>query len=480
MTLRPADLLGLAEGFPDPLLHVAALRYLLCVLALGWAAVVWRGRRAWWTAAGMAWVVVAVGFWVLSFGRAYGVLEDREITLRAARIAVVAEAGGQEGVLSGEALEATAWTELAARGVPRRALQMLPTFLPLLTLPLLGLLVHVLWRRREAAALAAVTWLAFATGELETVRGLGLAGGLWSRPELAVALPFLVALGLLLARLRAAERLWPLLAAGLAALAAAVPSSPTRPGTAETLLVLTLDQGPWLFLGVYGLLRRGDPAARSLAGAGLLLLLAQTVFASVDAFAGQALYRLGLLLGAVPVVADLCARAGAWLAERTRHGSEPAAMGAAALVALLVPGSFLAWWDPTRIDGVAGASVPGLTHAVYDVTTWIRDHTPATAVVLASEDYAPTVAVLSGRRLLRAPTLSEPADEWRRIRAQAAVLEGRDPQKYVARYGVTYVLIAPSEFAQHGLAKPEDLDRLAQLRLRYRHAEGFRVYEIVR
>jgi hypothetical protein len=155
-------------------------------------------------------------------------------------------------------------------------------------------------------------------------------------------------------------------------------------------------------------------------------------------------------------------------------------MGAAALVALLVPGSFLAWWDPTRIDGVAGASVPGLTHAVYDVTTWIRDHTPATAVVLASEDYAPTVAVLSGRRLLRAPTLSEPADEWRRIRAQAAVLEGRDPQKYVARYGVTYVLIAPSEFAQHGLAKPEDLDRLAQLRLRYRHAEGFRVYEIVR
>lgn len=66
MTLRPADLLGLPDGFPDPLVHLVAFRYLLFALSLGWAFVVLRARRAWWTAAGAAWVVAAVGFWVLS------------------------------------------------------------------------------------------------------------------------------------------------------------------------------------------------------------------------------------------------------------------------------------------------------------------------------------------------------------------------------------------------------------------------------
>jgi hypothetical protein len=145
-----------------------------------------------------------------------------------------------------------------------------------------------------------------------------------------------------------------------------------------------------------------------------------------------------------------------------------------------VPGSFLAWWDPTKMDGLAGASVPAFAHAVYEVTDWLRTETPRDAVVLASEDYAPTVAVLAGRRLLRAPTLSQPLDEWRRIRAQAAVMEGRDPGKYVARYGVRYVLVAPSEFAEHGLLRPEDAEALKSLRLRYSHPEGYRVYEIVR
>jgi hypothetical protein len=148
-------------------------------------------------------------------------------------------------------------------------------------------------------------------------------------------------------------------------------------------------------------------------------------------------------------------------------------------VALLVPGSFLAWWDPTKADPVAGASVPTLARALYEVTDWIRGETPPDAVVLASEDYAPAVASLAGRRVLRAPTLLAPPDEWRRIRAQAALLEGRDPQKHVARYGVTFVLIAPSEFAEHGLTSPDDLRAHDRLRLRYRHAEGYQVYEVV-
>jgi hypothetical protein len=479
MTLRPGALLGLPEGVPDPVAHLAVFRYVICGLALAWAAVVWKARRPWWTAAGTAWVVAAVGFWTLSLGRPYGLLEDREITVRSARIAVVGYAGGQEGVLSGEDLPASPWTALAARGVPPRFLQMLPTFLPLLALPLLGPIVHVLWGRRPIAAHAALLWLSFATGELEALRDVGLAGGLWSRPEVALALPVLVAAVLGLSRPRLGGRAWPLIAAAAAAVAMACPVGPPRLAFPSALMLLTLDQGPWLYLGAYGLVRRGDPASRALAAAGALLVLAHAACGQVDALAAHALYRLGLLLGAAPVVADLCERAGRWMASR-RLGLEPSAAGTAALVALLVPGSFLAWWDPTRIDPIAGASVPTLAGPLYEVTDWIRNETPPPAVVLASEDYAPAVAALAGRRVLRAPTLSQPSDEWRRLRAQAAVLEGRDPRKHVARYGVTYVLIAPSEFAEHGLTTPGDLAALDHFGLRYQHPEGYRVYEIVR
>ena len=479
MTLRPGALLGLPEAALDPLIHLAAFRYAICGLALAWALVILRARRRWWTAAGMAWVVAAVGFWTLSFGRPYGLLEDRDITMHAARIAVVAEAGGSEDVVAGESLPASPWTALAARGASPRLLQLLPTFLPLLTLPLLGLVAHLLWGRRDVAAVAAVLWLVFATGELETLRGVGLAAGLWRRPESALVLPVLVAAALGLARLRVVGRMWPVLAAVVAAGAAALPVLPPRLGFADTLLLITFDQSAWLFLGGYGLARRGDPAARALTVAGLGLLIAHAASAPVDAVVAHALYRLGLLLGAAPIVAELCARAGEWLASRWQR-FEPSSAGVAALVALLVPGSFLAWWDPTKTDPVAGASVPALAGALYEVTDWIRHETPPAAVVLASEDYAPAVAALAGRRVLRAPTLLEPPDEWRRLRAQAAVLEGRDPQKHVARYGVTFVLIAPGEFAQHGLTTPEDLDARAHLRLRHKHPEGYRVYEIAR
>ena len=178
---------------------------------------------------------------------------------------------------------------------------------------------------------------------------MGLAGGLWARPELALVLPVLAAAALWLGRHGLAGRAWPLIAAGLATAAAALPVLPPRLTLPDTLLLLTLDQGVWLFLGFHGLVRRGDPAARALTAAGAILLAAHASSAPVDALTGHALYRLGLLLGAAPVVADLCERAGRWMSSRVRT-LDPSSAGAAALVALLVPGSFLAWWDPTKTD----------------------------------------------------------------------------------------------------------------------------------
>ena len=120
-----------------------------------------------------------------------------------------------------------------------------------------------------------------------------------------------------------------------------------------------------------------------------------------------------------------------------------------------------------------------LSGETVEVMSWIDRETPKDAVVLASPDYAPTVAVMAGRRVLRAPSLSQPVDEWRRLRAESAVLEGRDPRKYVARYGVTFVLVAPNEFGEYGLTGETPLDAHGYFRLRYHHPEGYRVYQLV-
>lgn len=475
MTGRPGDLFGLPPGVPDPLLHVALFRYVLCALALGWALVVWRARRPWWTAAGSVFVLAAFGFWIAALGRPYGVLDEPRATLRAAQIAVVSHAGGAEGVLAGDADPDTVWTRLARRGVSEAVLQQAPTFLPLAPLLLVPLAVHLLWRPRASAAWGALLVLAFATGEPDALRGVGLVPAAWSHPEAAAVLPLIAAALLAIGRAAVARRAWPLLAV-LGALAAAALPATGRPVGGASVLLLTLDQGPWLLLGGYGLWRHGDPAARALAAAGAGHVL-WSALVPADPFAGHALYRLGLLLGAAPVAAHLAERAGAVIARRLP--GEPASLGAAALVLALVPASFLAWWDPTRLDGAAHASLTPWSRPVVEVMRWIDLETPREAVVLASPDYAPSVAVLAGRRLLRAPTLAQPLDEWRRLRAEAAVLEGRDPQKYVARYGVSFVLVAPTEFGEYGLGRPEDLDAHAHFRLRYRHPEGYRVYQLV-
>ena len=127
-------------------------------------------------------------------------LEDGPATLRAAQIAVITHAGGAEGVLAGDADPDTVWTRLAHRGVPEALLQQAPTFLPLGALLLIPAAIHALWRPRALAAWGALLVLAFATGELDAVRGVGLAVAAWRHPEAAAALPFLVAAVLALGR----------------------------------------------------------------------------------------------------------------------------------------------------------------------------------------------------------------------------------------------------------------------------------------
>jgi hypothetical protein len=58
---------------------------------------------------------------------------------------------------------------------------------------------------------------------------------------------------------------------------------------------------------------------------------------------------------------------------------------------------------------------------------------------------------------------------------ERAVLEGRAVPALVQRYGLRYVVVAPGDFRDLGLERPEDLDARG-LRLVRQGAGGLRVY----
>ena len=479
MILRPGALLGLPEGVPDAVFHVIALRWTLLLLALVWAAAAARGRNRAVVGAGLLFATVATGFWVLALGRPYGLFVDPAATRAAAEASVVSSSGsGAETFLAGETAPRTPPVMLAAWGVPPGLLILGPTLLPPLFLAAVALLVYAAHPDRDQAPLAASLWLAFSTGDLETVRGWGIVPGLWSHPWSALA-----ALGLALLALvpmRFAWRGGAVAAAGFLLLRASVAGQPKAPiGLAESCLLLTLDQAVWLPLAAWGLWRGAWAAARALVCAGAALVLSAAVWPSLDAWAGHALYRLGLILAACGPVDLLLRRAGESLATArwlARYG-DGRRLGLAVLLALLAPSSFLAWWNPVRLDPMAEASVYPLPSRVDRVMEWIRGATPKDAVFLAPPEYGPDIAVLSGRRVLRAPLIGEAADEVRRQRVEERVLAGHARRDRLEYYNLRYVFLPPGGFPVQGIRGPEDLEGRAGLVLRYA-ADEFRIYEL--
>jgi len=478
MILRPGALLGLPEGVPDAVVDVVALRWALLLLALVWAVAAARGRGVTVLGAGLLFAAVGTGFWVLALGRPYGLLVDPAITRAAAEASVVSSSGSRaETFLAGEAAPSTAAVVLASKGVPPGLLILGPTLLPPLFLAAIALLVYAAYPDRAQAPLAASLWLAFSTGDLETLRGVGILPGLWSHPWSA-----LVVMGLALLALVPVAAVWRMVlvaAAGLLLLRGPVTGAPPlRLGVAETGLLLTLDQGPWLALAVWGLWRGAWVVARVLVAAGAGLVLAGAVW-PIDPWGGHAVYRLGILLAACGPVDFLTRRAGEWLAalpslSRCRDARR---LGLAALIAALVPGSFLAWWNPMPLDPIAEASVYPEASRIAAVMQWIRASTPKDAVFLAPPAYGPDIAVLAGRRVLRAPLMGEAQDEVRRQRVERQVLAGRRPQGPLDYYNLRYVLLPPQGFPELGVRGSEDLEGRAGFALRYA-ADEFRIYEL--
>jgi hypothetical protein len=479
---------------------LALLRYALILLAILWSVLRARGRPGLSLLAGLGFVILALGFWAMSLGRPYGLFVDAEIT-RCAGDASVAAAGAPpgQGMLVDEPPRCARWASLARR-LPQAWLLLLPRIVPVIALPLLGTLVYFLWPRREEAFTASFLWLAFSTGQLETLRGVGFAPGLWAHPGSAVFLCLLVAAVLSVPRLplhsstphpvpphvgggegRRQRHVATAVGTSLLSLWLLVPGPKNGPGVMDALLLLSFDQTPWWLLAAWGWRCGTEPSARALILGGALLLVATAFPLGVDPWGAQAFYRLGLLLAAAGPVTVVAGRLGDALSRlRARPLAAPADLGAAALVLAGASISFLVWWTPTRLDPVMEASQPPVAERLVAAMDWIHENTPPTAVFLASPDYAPSVAVLGGRRVLRAPTLGPAADEVRRERMEDKVLAGRDPSRLADLYGLTHVFIAPGDFSAYGIRSPEDLERQGRFRLLYADAEDYRVYEITR
>lgn len=468
-------------GSPELVGHVALFRYVLVGLALVWAAAAARAPR--WVALllGLLFAQAAAGFWILGLGRPYGLLEEATATRRAAETAVIAATGrADESFVAGEPLAYRGFVGLVRLGVSADTLAVLPSVLPAVIVPAVGLLVFALWARREDALTAACLWLAFATGDLEAVRGLGLVPGTWARPEAALAIAPLA--GLALAAGRMAPPRATALAALIALLSLALPAAGGPLPIADALLLLTLDQGLWLATGVVGLRRAKDAASLGLCIGGATAVLMSAAKASGGALAGLAAFRLGLLLASASALSPLLARAGEAAQRRAARlqGLASARVGLGLFLAAFVPGSFLTWWDPVRTDPVAAASQEPISPALGPVMRFIREATPRDAVFVASADYAPAVAVLGGRRVLRAPSVLLTADDGRRLRAEGAILAGRPTPPGGDDHGARFVLLARGDFKARGIAGPEDLEGRPGYETRYADGAGYRVYEVVR
>ena len=431
----------------------------------------------------MAFVLLAIGFWVLQLQRPYGVLIDDAATRRAAEVAVAAN-GVDDSFVVGWPPGCHGWRWLVGTGLPADDVIALPTLLPLIVPLAVACAILLLWRRVQAA-LAVVLWLAFATGELEVARGSGLVPLIWSRPGAACA--FVGGVGLVLAATAASRRHTGAVRLGslgiLLAVCAGAAAPESRPmAPLDGLLAATLDQMPWIAIGAWGALRRRDEASRLFVFGGGGLAIAASLGAPVDDWVARCFLRVGLLLGsslAIWEVAPKLGRVVQGLPRVQRYGFEPRNLGVAALLFVTLPGSFLVWWNPVGLDPVAEASLEPFPQSLETAMSFIRRETPADAVFLASPSYAPQLVVRTGRRVLRADGLADPLDRDRRISAERPLLARRPLPARAAALGVDYVFAAPGDFKARRVESPEELAGYPGLERIYVDGFRFHVFRIV-
>ena len=209
----------------------------------------------------------------------------------------------------------------------------------------------------------------------------------------------------------------------------------------------TLDLGPLLILGIAGAIvwrQRRRPRDAVLLGM-LAAVWLEWIAYEAGVFVGVSPepdeHHYFLRFATALAAGGALAAAGRYL-ERIRGLRR--GQGHLAVLAVCLPLTLPAYWDPPTMDRYYQWSLPPLRPHVVEYGRWVRENTPHDAVFLAGRSASSWIPVLAGRRVLLAADTRPPADYAARKEAERIMLLSRDPALIRAaaqRMGVTHVAI---------------------------------------
>jgi hypothetical protein len=228
----------------------------------------------------------------------------------------------------------------------------------------------------------------------------------------------------------------------------------------------TLDLGPLFLLGAFGALalwRRRGRRDRELLG---LLAASWALWAAYEAAAPFGIspepdelhYFLRFTMA-------LAAGAALFAASRALGPMLGLRAGQAPLLAMavLLPLTFPASWDPPTMDRYFRWCLPPLRPKVVAYGEWVRERTPRDAVFVAGNEASVWIPALAGRRVLLAGGSRPPRDYDARKQAERILLTSKQPELILAaarRFGVDYLAIDPPLLLEYG---EEELDGIGRL-----------------
>lgn len=148
--------------------------------------------------------------------------------------------------------------------------------------------------------------------------------------------------------------------------------------------------------------------------------------------------------------------------------------GGAVVLALFIPLSFQAYWDPPTMDDYFQYDRVPITAKTLAYGAFVREQTPSDAVFLAGEDAANWIPILSGRRVLLAGVSLRPADLPKRKLVEREILFSRDPSRVRAaadQYGITHVAIDAAFLTNYGEDRFQGIAKAPEFELLFANSE---------